>query len=359
MTYSANFKEKTGSTSGEEPVYLLEISHSQLAVPVRVVRDNQNLTRGNYLSLPGTAGNYASTPDSAAVSVTGDIDIRVKMAMDDWTSAKVLFSKFSTGASVSWDFYTSLSGALKLLTSGNGTTYTVGTSSVAVGAADGSVKWVRVTRVSATGVIKFYTSDDGVSWTQLGTDSSNTAGAIFDGTDEIRIGSDTASWLPGKIYSAELRNGIDGPVVAKFDAAQFAIDALTAVMPTGETWTVNQSGIPAAAIAADETYIALAFDIQKPSDVGGQLARIPIRIDNVGRELTQWLDASNGGQGATARVMQVMRDDPDTLEFDMTLDLLGVKQNSAFVTGELGYENTLALPALVMSYRPDNTPPMF
>jgi hypothetical protein len=32
------------------------------------------------LDLPGTSGNYASTPDSAALDVTGDIDIRVKVA---------------------------------------------------------------------------------------------------------------------------------------------------------------------------------------------------------------------------------------------------------------------------------------
>ena len=112
-------------------------------------------------------------------------------------------------------------------------------------------------------------------------------------------------------------------------------------------------------VSNGETYTALAFDIQLPSDVEGQLPRVPIRIDNVGRELTQWLDASNGGQGATARVMQVMRDDPDTLEFDVTMDLLNVKQNGAFVQGELGFENTLALPALVASYRPDTTPGIF
>jgi hypothetical protein len=112
-------------------------------------------------------------------------------------------------------------------------------------------------------------------------------------------------------------------------------------------------------VSNGNTFIALAFEIQLPSDIEGRLPRVPIRIDNIGRELTQWLDASNGGQGATARVMQVMRDDPDTLEYDVTLDLLNVKQNGAFVTGELGYENTLALPALVASYRPDNTPAIF
>ena len=35
-------------------------------------------------SLPGVSGSYFSTPDSVAASITGDIDIRVKVAMTDW-----------------------------------------------------------------------------------------------------------------------------------------------------------------------------------------------------------------------------------------------------------------------------------
>ena len=112
-------------------------------------------------------------------------------------------------------------------------------------------------------------------------------------------------------------------------------------------------------ISNGHTFTAMAFDIQMPDDVEGQLPRAPIRIDNVGRELTQWLDASNGGNGASVRVMQVMRDDPNTIEYDVTMDLMRVKQNGAFVTGEIGYEDTLNIPALVMTYRPDNTPGIF
>lgn len=112
-------------------------------------------------------------------------------------------------------------------------------------------------------------------------------------------------------------------------------------------------------VSNGDTYIAMNFDIQLPDDLQGKLPRAPIRIDNVGRDLTQWIDESKGGRGATVRVMQVMRDDPDTLEYDVTMDLLRVGQNGAHVTGELGYEDTLNLPALAMTYRSDNTPAIF
>lgn len=166
-------------------------------------------------------------------------------------------------------------------------------------------------------------------------------------------------WI-GRIYGFELRDGIDGPVVAKFDPANDAQHGDTSFQSsTGETWTISQSGVNPAVIDADETYTALNFDIQLPDDLQGKLPRAPIRIDNVGRELTQWIDESKGGRGAQVRVMQVMRDDPDTLEYDVTMDLLSVRQNAAHVTGELGFEDTLNLPALAQTYRPDNTPGIF
>lgn len=112
-------------------------------------------------------------------------------------------------------------------------------------------------------------------------------------------------------------------------------------------------------VSGGNTFVACGFDIRLPEDLSGQLPRAQLLIDNIGRELTQWIDASKGGKGATARVTQVMRATPNTLEFDATLDLINVRQNGAHVVGELGYEDTLNLPALAESYRPDNTPGIF
>lgn len=112
-------------------------------------------------------------------------------------------------------------------------------------------------------------------------------------------------------------------------------------------------------VSNGETFVALTFEIQLPDDAAGRLPRAPIRIDNVGRELTQWIDASQGGRGAKVRLMQVLRSDPDTIEYDVTLDLLRVTQNGAHVVGELGYEDFLSLPALVARYDPSTAPAIF
>lgn len=112
-------------------------------------------------------------------------------------------------------------------------------------------------------------------------------------------------------------------------------------------------------VSNGENFQACWFDVQLPDQVDGKLPEAPLRIDNVGRELVQWLEASQGGKGAQVRVMQVMRDAPDVLEADITLDLLHVQQRSAFVIGRLGFEDTLNLPALPATYRPDNCPGIF
>jgi hypothetical protein len=171
-----------------------------------------------YVYFPGTAGNYASTPDSAALSITGDIDIRAKIAMDTWGAMEqdqAIVAKWLDSTQRSYMLrirngnircYFSTTGADVISGSGNNAIPT-----------DGSVKWVRVTRASATGLMSFYTSEDGVTWTATGT-ATGTAGALFDSTQQVEVGSynNGAGRWAGKVYYAEIRNGIGGSVVGDF-----------------------------------------------------------------------------------------------------------------------------------------------
>src|SRR3990167_8959685 len=152
-----------------------------------------------YLSLPGSAGNNASTPDTAGNSIVGDMDIRMKLAADDWTPATqaMLFTKWQAGAAANRQFALSLNtdGTLILYWSADGSAGLNAASTAAVGAANGSIKWVRATIDVDNGAvgrdIKFYTSDDGTTWTQLGTTVTQ-AGvtSIFNSTQLLRIGTE-------------------------------------------------------------------------------------------------------------------------------------------------------------------------
>lgn len=208
----------------------------------------------NYGWLSGVAGNYFSTPDSAAVSITGDVDIRARASLDDWTPVgdnTLIAKRVGTGNQRSFYFFVAnTTGLLAFAWSPDGIAQTTISSTVAPTVADGAILWARVTfdvdngAAGSTGT--FYTSMDGVTWTQLGAPVI-TAGvtSIFDGTAPVEVGSITlgsASLMTGKMYYGETRNGIGGAVVSVFDPSQAADGALSWVSSTGETWTVNQSG---------------------------------------------------------------------------------------------------------------------
>lgn len=108
-------------------------------------------------------------------------------------------------------------------------------------------------------------------------------------------------------------------------------------------------------IGGDE-YFATAFRVALPDDKDQQLPQARLEVDNVGRELTQWLEFSRGGKGARCRILQVLRSDPDLIEFDMTMDLTGLVIDNMTVSGLLGFKNTLGQTAVAIRFDPLTSP---
>ncbi|HEX2657857.1 MAG TPA: hypothetical protein VHU40_06280 [Polyangia bacterium] len=201
----------------------------------------------DYLRVTGTSGDYASTPDAASLDIVGDIDLRVKVALDDWTPAaeSTLIAKYTaTGNQRSYALAVTATGALIFRWSEDGTAEKSETSSAAVSASNGGVTWVRATLdvdVGGTDAeVKFYTSSDGSTWTQLGTTQANGATtSIFASTAVLELGSQTGGTVnraAGKIFRAEVLSGIGGTSVAA-PIASAASDTLTDATPL--TWTVQ------------------------------------------------------------------------------------------------------------------------
>jgi hypothetical protein len=79
--------------------------------------------------LPGSSGDYFSTPDSAAASVTGDLTLVGWSAQDDWTLAETIVSKFTqAGNQRSYWLQTQADGTLRLTISDDGTAASSDTS---------------------------------------------------------------------------------------------------------------------------------------------------------------------------------------------------------------------------------------
>ena len=203
-----------------------------------------------YVYVPGILTYGLETPDAAALDITGDIDIRAKIAPDDWTPAatQAILGKDSSG-NRSYIFGLGASGALAFTITANGTTNISFTSTANLSALpDGTVKWVRVTLDVDNGAggknANFYTSDDGTLWTQLGT-TVTSAGTtnIFSGTASLTIGQNPGSGqvFKGKLYAISILNGINGTEVFQFDVGgnwkSTDIDSFTA--QTGQTISLS------------------------------------------------------------------------------------------------------------------------
>jgi hypothetical protein len=228
----------------------------------------QSADSAGYLYVPGAAGDKADTPDHADFAIAGDIDVRVLAAADDWTPSgnRTFVSQWQgIGSDRAWAFQLTPT-RLQLLWSVAGTTVITKTSTVTPGGTDGQPLWCRFTLDVDNGAagndLKFYTSADpittepeSVTWAQLGT-TVTTAGvtSIHDSAWAVTMGAlvDDTNVFQGRVYYAEVRNGIGGTIVANPDlrgsAQQTSATSLTDSY--SKPWTVRgaASWLPSPAV---------------------------------------------------------------------------------------------------------------
>ena len=233
-----------------------------------------------YLELPGVAGNYASTPDNAAFAFPGDVEWEMWWALEDWTPADLnaLAAQFHAqdpGNGGSWRIYINASGRVQLSFTRDNSTFQNPQSTVSPTVQNNELLGLKIIYDNDQEVT-FLTADniDNPNWVQLGAPVSITgSGALFDSAFDIELGarnSGETNPANGRLHKFIMRNGIDGPIVSKFDPLRFKSGELTAVMETGETWTVHQSGSPAARIVpAGDVLIADPYLLQQGKlDIG-------------------------------------------------------------------------------------------
>lgn len=104
-------------------------------------------------------------------------------------------------------------------------------------------------------------------------------------------------------------------------------------------------------------YRALRFEPTLVSDVEGQAPRAEIRIDNVGEALTSWVERSEGGTGATCRVMQVVAGE-DAPQYDISLEVQGMSVREQ-VHVRLGHEELFGRNGVNMRHDPETSPGVF
>jgi hypothetical protein len=170
-----------------------------------------------------------STPDSPSLDVVGDIEITCKVALNNWkpSATTCILEKWSVGAQRSYMLViNATSGTISLYWSDDGTNINNIDSTVAPTVNNGEALYLKVTFDVDNGAggktAKFYQSDDGEVWTQIGANviQAGTT-SIYAGTNLVRLGSYSSgtTWhLNGKLYTVTVRDGIDGTPVLMFDA---------------------------------------------------------------------------------------------------------------------------------------------
>lgn len=275
--------------------------------PVRV----SMLTSSSYLWAPGEQSACLQTPDSASLSVTGDLDLRAEVNLENWNPAgantvgiapkSTIASKYAaTGNEGSWLFAIHGTGQMRFSWSTDGTSggafFVTSPNSITV---PGSGKLaVRVTLDVNNGLggwtVTFYTSDSiGGTWTQL-FQYVYTGGTtnIFDSTAPVQFGSvtdldfSTFGYGPclGKMMKFQMYNGIAGTKVADVDLTAQAEGTTTYTDANSNVWTTQGN---ATILAREFRFFGEVSSWPSTWDTGGFDVYVPIVANGILRRLGQ------------------------------------------------------------------------
>lgn len=184
-----------------------------------------------------------SAPDSAGLSITGDIDLRYDGSLLSWDANSVLLSKYTTaGNQRSYRMFTDTFARIVMQWSNDGTAEPFATSTVAVPRLTGR-QAIRATLDVDNGAggktVTFYTAPTIAGpWTQLG-DVVTTAGttSVFDSTATLSV----TALSGGAAYAAQVLQGIAGTARANPDFTAQISGATSFADAAGNTWTAGAS----------------------------------------------------------------------------------------------------------------------
>ena len=107
-------------------------------------------------------------------------------------------------------------------------------------------------------------------------------------------------------------------------------------------------------------FVAARFSARLADDADGQAPQAELVIDNVGDALTRWVELSDGGNGATVKLMQVVDGVVDgDVEWSVELDVVGMRVTTQSVTARLGFDPMLHRPAVQIRHDPARSPGLF
>lgn len=195
----------------------------------------------------GTNG-CLTTPDSAALSITGDIDLRVDVTSDQYKTLDLVGKYLRTGNQRSYSLLVDLA-QLVMRWSTDGTAFTTvySTARLPISAGRQAMRaTLDVDNGSGGYTVTFYLADTmSGTWVQFGDPVVTTAGttSIYNSTASAYVGPlvngsvNYTAWARARFHAAQIRSVIGGTLVADVDLDDAAHGASSFSDGTN-TWTV-------------------------------------------------------------------------------------------------------------------------
>ena len=206
----------------------------------------------NYIYATGEVGNFmiSSASTSLGMTTSSDLDMRVKVSLDALSGINQML------ISTWWyRLHLTSSGHVSLSWHDNTAFNNINSSNLLSSIATvGQEIWIRGTlklnNGSGVSEVKFYTSINGTTWTQLGTTYNGASTSILGAGGRslsLEVGSldgGVASVVSGKIYRAQVLQGVDGVVVFDCDTSLVSSGSATTFNAlTGHIMTITRSTV--------------------------------------------------------------------------------------------------------------------
>lgn len=232
--------------AAQYPAYTVQYLHwnptNQAMDPME--RISTGLLGERYVSIKSASGSAYAFTHPGIKQPVGDFDIIWHGKLTAPASQQTLVARFGSSGNRAFRLYTSSSGNLYLDVSPDGTAIrTFGDPNSSIVTLAASVVYLKaqfkLNNGSSSAACTFYSSTDGSTWTQLGTNYTSGAAmtAVFATTGvDFEVGARFGSLDPafGDHYSVQITDGTGGPSVVPY-----GVDTWTAPIDSGASVTVG------------------------------------------------------------------------------------------------------------------------
>jgi hypothetical protein len=286
----------TGATAGQAAAKLYSLTVAGDAVQTTAASQplllaHNGASSDNYWWGSGVSGNYVSTPNAAANSNNGNKEIILNLDITNLSAQTELINKDDVGSNRGWRIFLTSSRFITVFASTDLSAYilTPPTSDVALPLNfKGFVKITFTFFIGSLNVL-FFTSSDGITYTQLGTQRSKLGNNLINTNAELAIGIVPNIGVSDKIkiYRATISNSIGGTPVVDFNPATYnaATSQTQWTSATGEIWTISTGTATTGykGVLVDRTIVM--FDGVEDKIISTQTAAQPFSQYLIGKSL--------------------------------------------------------------------------